>query len=206
MTPAMNHERAVELLPWLVNGTLSAGERVALEQHVHDCIPCRADLQQQSALAALVRQQGDVHMSADAGFDDLMRHIDSPQLQRRPGWIRYAAAASVVVALAGGAMTGVYLSAIRDDGVFTTLGAPADTEAVRLDIVFVDGLSEREMRDVLRSVGGKILAGPSDVGRYTIEIDATGPNGGETANSLDVLRRDDRIRFAGPSFIPPKLP
>jgi hypothetical protein len=59
------------------------------------------------------------------------------------------------------------------------------------------------MRDVLRSVGGRIVAGPSDIGRYTIEIDAQGRGAGAADDRLVALRRNDRIRFIGPSFIAP---
>jgi hypothetical protein len=200
---AMNHQRAIELLPWLVNGTLSAGERAALEQHVHDCVSCRYELRQQNALAALVRQQGDVHVSPDAGFDDLMRHTDAPRPRQRPDRVRYAVAASIVIVLIGVATTSMYVSMIRGDGSFTTLSTPTDMETVRFDIVFVEDVSETEMRDVLRSVGGRIVAGPSDIGRYTIEIDAQGRGAGAADDRLAALRRNDRIRFIGPSFIAP---
>lgn len=43
-SPASAHQRTVELLPWLVNGSLEAGERQAVESHLADCSDCRDEL------------------------------------------------------------------------------------------------------------------------------------------------------------------
>jgi hypothetical protein len=40
----MNCDMAMELLPWLVNGTLEAGERLQVLEHVRSCGSCRAAL------------------------------------------------------------------------------------------------------------------------------------------------------------------
>jgi hypothetical protein len=40
----MNCDEAIELLPWLVNGTLDAGERQEVVQHLAGCAACRAAL------------------------------------------------------------------------------------------------------------------------------------------------------------------
>jgi predicted anti-sigma-YlaC factor YlaD len=42
----MNCETAIELLPWLLNGTLEAAEREAVRLHLKDCEPCRWALSQ----------------------------------------------------------------------------------------------------------------------------------------------------------------
>lgn len=42
----MNCETAIELLPWLLNGTLEASERDAVRLHLKDCEPCRWALAQ----------------------------------------------------------------------------------------------------------------------------------------------------------------
>lgn len=40
----MTHNRTVERLPWLVNGTLDADERREVEEHLADCASCRREL------------------------------------------------------------------------------------------------------------------------------------------------------------------
>ena len=53
--PALTHARAFELLPWLVNGSLTGAERDAVESHVRACIACRRELKQQQRLHGAVR-------------------------------------------------------------------------------------------------------------------------------------------------------
>jgi len=38
------HARTVELLPWLINGTLDSGERRQVEEHLESCADCRGEL------------------------------------------------------------------------------------------------------------------------------------------------------------------
>lgn len=40
----MNCDQAIELLPWLLNGTLEAGERAEVRRHLETCEPCRQAL------------------------------------------------------------------------------------------------------------------------------------------------------------------
>jgi predicted anti-sigma-YlaC factor YlaD len=40
----MNHERTIEYLPWLLNGTLADDERREVEEHLAACAECRAEL------------------------------------------------------------------------------------------------------------------------------------------------------------------
>lgn len=40
------HTRTVELLPWLVNGTLEPGERRSVEEHLGSCLDCRSELEE----------------------------------------------------------------------------------------------------------------------------------------------------------------
>lgn len=198
MSPAMSHQRALELIPWLVNGTLRDDERSELEQHVHDCLPCRAELKQQRALAALVAEQHDAHLSAEAGFDALIRRTDARVL---PPFSRHLAiAASVAIALLGAAALLVYLPNDAAGPAFSTLAS--DGGGARLDIVFAANVTEAQMRTIVLDMGGTIVAGPSDVGRYTVELTEVEPSQDAIETLLASLRRDARVRFAGRSFVP----
>lgn len=202
MSAALTHQRAMELIPWLVNDTLDAHERAALERHVHDCLACRAELKEQRALAELVGTQHAPHLAPDTGFDALMARAD--RRRRKPRARHYAIAASVAVVVLGALAV---LVAPSDDGGspgYETLSPPGDT-GTRLDLVFAPEVTEAEMRAIVRGVGGTIVAGPSGVGRYTVEL-------GEARDS-DALERtivrlehDARVRFAGRSFMPSETP
>ena len=67
MSEPITHSRAFELLPWLVNGSLSAEERSLVEQHVSTCLSCHRELKEQQRLRAAVRAQPAVHISPQTG-------------------------------------------------------------------------------------------------------------------------------------------
>lgn len=51
MSPGISmHRRAWDLIPWIVNGTVDAQERAAVESHVSGCELCRGELQFQREL------------------------------------------------------------------------------------------------------------------------------------------------------------
>ena len=196
---ALPHARAFELLPWLVNGTLAGYERESVEQHVRACIVCRRELKEQQRLHGAVRARRTVDVSAEAGFDRLDRELDSETRMGRPWRIRYATAAPFAVAAAAGlAMLAVLLwvTPLPDVGAtgYETLAAsPAD--AALLDVVFADQTTAAQMQALLDDIRGEIVAGPSNLGRYSVRVDqAAGP---ELDEILETLAADPRVRFAG---------
>ena len=54
MAEPLPHDQASELLPWLANGTLDAGERDAVRAHARNCVHCRRELDDLQALAAAI--------------------------------------------------------------------------------------------------------------------------------------------------------
>ena len=179
--PSLPHSRAFELLPWLVNGTLAGAERDAVEQHARTCIACRRELKEQQRLHAAVRARRTVDVSAEAGFDRLERRA------RRRGARRAAALASPLrdgrsVRGRGGrrhgrardpAVVHAVARARRDN--YSTLATPAaetppcSTSCSRSDT------TAAEMQALLDDIGGEIVAGPSELGRYSVRVagDAT---------------------------------
>ncbi len=205
MTPPLTHERAIELLPWLVNGTLAAEERDLVEQHVRSCLSCHRELKEQQRLRAALRAQPAIHISAQSGFERLTRDLGAPQAliasRRRPfaAFTRFA-----VVAAAGGGLLGalLWLMPLRNDSyapTFETLATqPAATAAPAIDVIFVQSVTAAEIQRLLEEIDGSIAAGPSDLGRYTVLLD--GAQGPDVAALLTRLQRDPRVRFAGASL------
>lgn len=78
---------------------------------------------------------------------------------------------------------------------FRTLADPSTTaasEAAFVRVVFAEQTREREMRGVLISVGGRIVAGPSPTGVYTVEL----APGDDPRRVLETLRSFRHILFA----------
>jgi hypothetical protein len=201
----LSHTRAFELLPWLINGTLAGGEREAVEQHVRACIACRRELKEQQRLHAAVRARRTVDVSAEAGFDRLDRELDAVPGAPPSRWrIRYGTAAPFGLAAAAGvALLAVLLWFTPlpgfDRGAYETLATPAG-EGALLDIVFADETTAAQMQDLLDRIDGEIVAGPTELGRYSVRVAGDQPDREKLDGLLGVLATDPRVRFAGPAL------
>jgi anti-sigma factor RsiW len=78
--------------------------------------------------------------------------------------------------------------------------APATPEmTARLRLVFAEGTTEQEVRSLLLGIRGQIVAGPSALGVYTVEVPA-GPDPLEKV--LAHLRAQPRVSLAEPAVGP----
>lgn len=199
----LQHTRAFELLPWLINGTLADTERDAVEQHVRACIVCRRELKEQQRLHASVRARRTVDVSAEAGFDRLDTELVAAAGAARPRWrIRYATAAPFAVSAAAGvAVLAVLLwfTPLPDlDGSnYRTLATESAADAALIDIVFADNTTAAQMQELLDDIRGEIVAGPSQIGRYSVRVAGDPANRAQLDELLGVLASDPRVRFAG---------
>lgn len=215
MSDAIEHEQARALLPWLVNGTLTGEELERVERHVRDCVPCRAELKEQRALHALVRRHPAVHVSAEQGFERLRRRLDAatphpagarvPIGRRRS--VRFAAAAALVAAVAGAALSlSLPLGRSTSDAPSYSVLADAPADSAQIDIVFEDAVTEQQMRALLAEIDGTIVAGPSRLGRYTVRLESGHTGDDEMDALIRRLLQDSRVRFAGRAFSPVVAP
>jgi len=200
---ALSHTRAFELLPWLINGTLAGGEREAVEQHVRACIVCRRELKEQQRLHGAVRARRTVDVSVEAGFDRLDRELDAVPGAAEAHWrIRYAAATPFAMAAAAGvALLAIlfWFTPLPDRGGYETLATPAAEGAI-LDVVFADETTAAQMQELLDRIDGEIVAGPTELGRYSVRVTGDEPNRKKLDELLGILAKDPRVRFVGPSL------
>lgn len=204
-TSGMPHTRAIELLPWLVNGTLGARERDAVEEHVRSCITCRREVKAQQRLHNAVRARRTADVSAEAGFDLLDRELDDAA--RTHDWWRARSATWAPFAVAAAA--GVAVLAILlwftplpepAGNAYSTLATPPSSTAVLLDVVFAEDTTAAEMQVLLDGIGGEIVAGPTDAGRYNVRIVEGRVDDARLREVLGVLAADRHVRFAGRSL------
>jgi hypothetical protein len=210
---ALSHNRAFDLLPWLVNGTLDAMERDAVEQHARTCIVCRRELKEQRHLKATVGNQPTIHVSAHAGLAELDRRLDAKPAASRGtrewgGW--YAAVQPFAYATAAGiALLAflLWLTPLPEIGTdrYGTLATETPDQPKLIDVVFAQQTTAAEMAALLADVDGEIVAGPSAVGRYSVRIASGRANETQLLRIVDRLAADSRVRFVGPSLaeLPP---
>jgi hypothetical protein len=207
------HREVLELLPWYVNGTLPERERTRLDHHLGECLPCNAALRDERRLAGRLRDQDVVPLGPEHGKSALFARIDrggqpagrrAATRRRAIGlagglvpWIGYGLAA----VLGGGIVWFWFaMTPLADpaDGAFTTLATPAAAGDPRIDIVFAMPPTAAALESFRTEIGGVLVDGPSEIGRYTFAIEQ-GTEAG-VATLLEALRRDPRLRFAGRSY------
>lgn len=76
-------------------------------------------------------------------------------------------------------------------------GTKADRAHIR--VIFTDDITERELRALLGSVEAIIVAGPSEMGVYTVAVPVSGSERTErTRSALETLRAHPKVRLAEP--------
>lgn len=205
MSDPITHSCAFELLPWLVNSSLFAEERDAVEQHVRSCLSCRRELKEQQRLRTAVRAQPTIHLSAQAGYERLTRVLGGAPLPEAPrrahpvdGIVRFAAAAAAALALVAIVL---WLApaprGTHDESNYRVLATDAANVAGELDVVFARSITAAEMQALLAEIDGSISDGPSEVGRYTIRLGDSNVTDAQLDALLARLAADPRVRFAG---------
>jgi hypothetical protein len=195
--PSIEHERAFELLPWLVNDTLTAAERGAVEAHVRSCLPCRRELKDQQRLLAALQTQPTVHVSEQNAYDRLADTLDERERPARDSplaaFLRFG-----VIATIGVAFVAVLLWLTPEqqrDGSYATLAdTPAATARTpQIDVVFTRDTTASDIVRLLNAVDAEIVAGPSDVGRYGLRLRS---GNDDVARTLERLMLDPHVRLA----------
>lgn len=205
------HDTVNELIPWFVNGTLSGDERSQVEGHLRACLVCRRAVDEEKRVRELVIQQSDAAIGIDESFSELMARVDARSPARRLARQlstfgarrgKWAVAAGFVLAVA--VVSWVVTTRTTTDPAadfLTVTDNLTESDALRVDVIFVEGLATSEREALLASFGARIVDGPSELGRHTLEFSALNHAASSIEALLNDLRSDDRIRFAARSFI-----
>ncbi len=194
-----SHENCLELLPWYLNQTLDASERLAVEAHLEDCAACRDEvvfLETLQSSARIVNQP-----PIRDRLDEVMARIDSSKVvafRASPlvRWLVAGQAAAIFTLLAillwpaAGNPSGSYQTSSDD------LSRAKPTDAVVLRVVFDERATEVAMRGLLESFDAQIVAGPNTAGAYTLHVGEEAVEDRARAKLLERLRGDPLIRFA----------
>lgn len=209
------HDELQGLLPWYVNETLGAPDRVRLELHLRECATCRAELERERLIRE--RMAGDraiAYLPAPslnrlrAQLDELDRRASGGE-SPRPGaassrgarsrrsplpGLRLWAAGSAIAAL------GVVAAIWRNDthprepqGSYYTVTTPTNHPAGEvIRAVFSPTITLVELQAILDEAQLRIISGPTEAGVYSLAAVSTRP----VVESLAMLRRHPSVRFA----------
>jgi hypothetical protein len=204
------HRRAWDAIPWLVNGTASDSQRRAVEAHLHDCGPCRDEIERQRVLHAALSAPGAAPDApgVEHGLAGLMARIDDSGRVGAPAPAdaitrRRPVMAALVCTLLGAVVieaVGIAILAVDRrgdaDAPFRTLTqAPAVVPQATLRIVPAPTMTVSELQRVLLDLRLQIVAGPNEAGAYALAPLAGPPS---TESQLARLRAVPGVRFAEP--------
>jgi len=182
------HREVERLLPWFVNGTLDAEEKILVERHLEQCRPCRqesTELREWHAHAA--HDADDAASDAARSWQRLHGRLQALRRQRAARswwsalvegwrqsapWLRWGVVAqSAALVLFGSAQLLIDRPA---SGIYRTLAATqsAATATGNMVIVFDPHVTEAQMRRLLRVSQARIVDGPNDAGAYVLVVPA----------------------------------
>jgi hypothetical protein len=202
----MGHEESIELLPWLVNGSLTASEREAVQAHAESCIVCRRELAELEALQESIQAPAFVVPAPD------MRRINAridAQLERESrGQNALAAlreffaspwrAAFAAQTLALVVVATLWLQAGTNEPQFRTLtSTEASPTGNYLRVVFDPNLEPAAIDALLVDVGLGVETGPTERGVVTLRFGDAVSEADRTA-VMEALRADPRVLFLQP--------
>jgi Putative zinc-finger len=219
------HQRIWELLPWYVNGSLAERERERVEAHLAACLRCQEEericrrmagdvakgaeiapaphpVQLQRMLARI--EESEREEKESAGPQRLFAPLRS-LVQATPRPLRGALVAQAAVILL---LIGFLAWSLQRPGtapapppVYRTLSNPdaAPVPSNRLRVMFSPKATEKEMRELLHGIQGKIVDGPSPSGAYTVEVPASSD---PEQVVLARLRAEPQVMLAEPAAGP----
>lgn len=172
------HERAQQLLPWYVNGTLEADETAMVDAHLADCADCRADLASEQALA---RDVAALPIDVEHAWSTLNDRIGAagpprrlaepmPFLRRKVamGWalggpLAAAAAVAFAVAIVPGAPSPA-------GETYRALGSAPTARPGNALVMFRPDARDDDLRAALTKAGARVVDGPTASGAYVVRI------------------------------------
>jgi hypothetical protein len=193
--------RALELLPWYVNGTLEGEERELVSRQALASLTCRKELKRLRRLQQLIQRDDAEAVATGRAFERLMARIDasgaSPRSRARHAapalaWTRFALAASLAAAVS---VLLWWWAAVPSAPPRTyetlTRSQPADAAAPAVRVVFAPGVTDSERNELLASHGLTIVEGPTSDGILTLAL----PPADDQAAIVAALKLDPRIRL-----------
>jgi hypothetical protein len=217
------HDRAWELLPWLVNGRIDRGSDEWLVQHVAACEKCHREIELQSTMLAGLAADTRVEYAPQASFEKLATRIkefeDEEHRQtggsarapapvvRMPRWLTATLALQGVFVVAIAVLVGWQTvdRMLAPNYQTLTSAEPASDPRGNLRLVLAPAVTLGDFESLVASLGATVVAGPTSAHVWTLAV-PYGVHSSRFAKLLETLRADDRVALAEPLAAAEALP
>jgi hypothetical protein len=204
------HAAIAAMIPWYVNDTLNATDRLRLEAHLGLCTACRGALSMEQQVFASITAESGIEYMPVASLKRLQARLDadhsshtstdvppvSQRLRGRMPWQGLVAASIALVAVTIGLLGAdrwmQYRAQTAAAHFYTvTNSAPrARDEAIRA--VFAPTITLVQLQAILDEAQLRIISGPTEAGVYSLALKSNQP----VIQSLSLLRSHAAVRFA----------
>ncbi|MBB3832441.1 hypothetical protein FHR55_000607 [Xanthomonas arboricola] len=205
IAPGKECSHAWELMPAVLLDSATEEEHSWLIAHVAKCASCSAEFAQQNRLRQALALPSAVTLDPNAGLQRLLGRLDAPEQRTAPApaarrsgsWtVRALAAAALVQAIGLGVM-GVKLASPAPTHDYRTLSSatalPVPQGAIR--VVPDARMTVADWDRLLRAQQLQVIAGPNDLGAYTVVPAAPQPQP-QPQQTVQQLRANPAIRLA----------
>ncbi len=178
---AVSHQKAAELLPWLLNDLLDDEEKVAIVEHARLCVICRRDLDDLEQLRDSIMRVSNLKPIPAPDMRNINARIDALIDRQNRGRVliarlREAFESPWPIAFVAQSVLLVVLASLLlwpgpRDAEFTTLTQPdhlPDGHYIR--VVFSPELTQSGLIELLDNLELTIVDGPSSRGVYTLGV------------------------------------
>ncbi len=202
------HEQVMELLPWLINDSLSRDERATVLAHSQCCVICRREMKALKDLRDSVESLFGTVSIPTPDMRNINARIDKHISRQNSGrralmWIgdlfaspwraAYAVQTVLLIVLAA-----AFLWPVTRDAEYTTLTQTADlSNGYYIRVVFSPDLTHSSINDLLDDMELRIVAGPSDRGVYTLTAGSSNAVE-ERDKAMAALSQNPGVLFAQP--------
>jgi len=189
------------LLPWYLNGTLSADEQAAVAALLERSAPAREELAFLNEIAAEVRAEPEATVS-ELGWRRLQRdlqataHVVTTVPAKRAWWKPgLAAAATVIIAL----QVGILVRNPADHTDTRLLGQRSveqEDSAWLVQVEFADVSEWRALADLLAGIDARLVDGPSALGIVRLAVDRENERFASAAELVNWLQQQPLVVHA----------
>lgn len=204
----MNHSTgqdcvfAWESMPHALHGRLPQAQAEWLEGHLAGCESCRAQFAKERRLQRAMMLPAGMPADAEAGLQALLARIDRPDVPTTAtpaitgGWAGRALVAAVLLQAIGLGVMGAKLWSLEPAPAYRTYSQETPVAAAAsIRLVPDPAMSVADWDALLRAHGLQVVAGPNEVGAYTV-VPASTSAGREAL--IRQLRANVGIRLAEP--------